>query len=253
MLETFGTLKRHTKDPEAKPIRGQRFGWAVVMVLAPACIDVDSLRPPPDVGSAPGLTTSGSGGVTPQGTGGVEASSGGAGGAYQHPTFSVAVADFDGDGKNESIAVDNSTGRARIFEAGGESSGSEPSGRFAGRVVFGDLDGDGSTDLAFVRNAQSGSIEVTVLLNDPVEGGFVVSRTYDIVGVRNGDPPPVLVARDLDGDGQLDLGVTGNGIDVLLNTGRGIFFDTALDTSKKTGPAIVGCPACAIVLPIPSE
>jgi hypothetical protein len=228
------------------------------MVLGPACIDLDSLRPPPDAGSAPAPAAPGSGGVTAPGIGGgtnpASASSGGAGGTYRPSTVSVVVADFDGNGQNESIVIDNSTGKARIFSAGGEARGSEAPGKLLGRVVFVDLDGDGSTDLAFISNAPDHPIQLTVLLNDPVEGGFTLSRTYEMIDVSNGDIPPVLLARDLDGDGQLDLQVSGDGVDVMFNTGRGIFLKADVDSVKKvSGEAIAGCPGCRIVLPVPGE
>ena len=241
-----------------KPVRGQRVGWAVVMVLGAGCIDVGSLRPPPDGGSAPPTATGGSGGVAAPGTGGeavrAVSSSGGTAGTYQGPRSSFAVADFDRDGTNEGIAVDNVTGKARIFEADGPPDGTELSGRFLGRVALGDLDGDGFTDVAYISSAPGSPIQITVLLNNQRSGGLGLPRTYDMVGLRAGEISPFLVALDVDGDGNLDLQVTGNGIGVMINSGRGIFLETIRDISKEIGGGrFMGCPGCAIDLPVSGE
>jgi hypothetical protein len=230
-----------------KPIRRQAFGGALLVVLGAACIDLDSLRPPPDAGAGPGP------GAEP-GTGGAagttDSSSGGGDGTSRFASSSMAYVDFDGDGINEIVVVDNLTGQAKIYVEDSEGRVSGPAASFFDRVVFADLDRDGSTDLAFVSNALGGRIEVTVLLNDRAKGLLAVSRTYDMVGVSDGDVATVLSARDLDGDGLLDLQINGDGDDVMLNMGHGAFAVTAFEASNKIGGRdTMGCPGCRIVLP----
>ncbi|MEC9378286.1 MAG: Ig-like domain-containing protein, partial [Candidatus Latescibacterota bacterium] len=134
----------------------------------------------------------------------------------------VAWADIDGDGDLDlfsggQIADDNREGI--IYRVSGEGLGStfDPAISFSpaldfSSAQFGDLDLDGDLDLVYA--GQSDSVEnnqlvslTTVWLNDG-DGGY--SQGFDgVEGVNNGD----LELADLDGDGDLDLLLTGAATD----------------------------------------
>jgi hypothetical protein len=172
--------------------------------------------------------------------------------------LSVEVRDLDADGTNEVILVDNTTGLATMFEAEPGQPVREPlPGRFAGRVVFGDFDGDGSTDLAFLSApsplAVGAPVQVLVTLNGRLAGLFAPPVVYDMVGMPADLAQPLLAALDVDGDGGLDLQVFGNGVtDLLMNDGHGAFRivvpTPAVGADVAHGP-VANCPGCAIVNP----
>ncbi|MEE3040441.1 MAG: FG-GAP-like repeat-containing protein, partial [Candidatus Latescibacterota bacterium] len=134
----------------------------------------------------------------------------------------VAWADIDGDGDLDlfsggQIADDNREGI--IYRVSGEGLGStfDPAISFSpaldfSSAQFGDVDLDGDLDLVYA--GQSDSVEnnqlvslTTVWLNDG-DGGY--SQGFDgVEGVNNGD----LELADLDGDGDLDLLLTGAATD----------------------------------------
>jgi len=148
-----------------------------------------------------------------------------------HLPSSVAVGDFNGDGKQDlaitnfndsSISILLGDGTGTNFRAATNSPmhvGSRPTW-----VSVGDLDGDGILDLA-VANADDGT--VSILLgnnsNGKGDGTFRSAPGSPIsVAIR-----PVSVAiADLDGNGKLDLAVvdfTDSVVSVLLGNGNGTF------------------------------
>jgi len=147
---------------------------------------------------------------------------------------SVVVADFNGDGV-EDIAVANrkgfgqsgSQGAVMIFFG-------EDQGRFKKPVIcklpgaphglaVGDLNGDGSPDLAVTQDAAS---SVTVLMNRG-GGSFRVGKTYKAGANATG-----VALADLNHKGKLDLVVASTpGAAVLLGNGDGTF------NGAKTYPA----------------
>jgi hypothetical protein len=148
------------------------------------------------------------------------------GATYQLGTQSgfVAVADFNGDGKLDVAATDGGNGTrgdVKVFFGTGKGTFGKPetyklTGE-PGGVATGDLNGDGSPDLAVTNIAGY----VTVLLNDGT-GKFGKADTYDAGG---GELPDVKIA-DLNGDGHPDLAVANNSkssLAVLLNSGDGTF------------------------------
>jgi hypothetical protein len=146
----------------------------------------------------------------------------------------VVVADFNGDGKLDFAAVDynnGSPGDVRVYYGNGDGTFTEATstyptgGNGAITLVTADFNGDKHPDLA-VLNASTGN--VSILLND-VTGGFLSPVTYTVAANSK-----AIATADLNGDGVLDLVVTGNSspgtISVLLGNANGTF-QTAVTTN----------------------
>ena len=157
------------------------------------------------------------------------------------------VADFDND-TNLDIAVanreDNSV--SLLFGNGdGTFTAGDCNGAGAGTVcdqttsgigkrpvalAAADFDGDGNPDLAVVNTSDN---DVTILLYDPIGGGFKqtpCSDTKDTCTV--GTLPFGIAAADFNGDGDVDLAVAdGKAVTMLLGDGTGKFTSPA---KKKT-------------------
>jgi hypothetical protein len=134
----------------------------------------------------------------------------------------VAVGDLNGDSRPDlvsanarpshtvSVLINKGDGRFRAKREFG-------TGRNPTSVAIGDLDGDGSGDIAAANEAGT----VSILLGN-ADGSFRGKRDY--VTGRN---PSSVAIGDVNGDGKLDV-VTANssvaaGISVLLNVGDGSF------------------------------
>jgi len=135
--------------------------------------------------------------------------------------FSVAVGDFNGDGKLD-LAIPNA-GVADVSILLGTGSGSFgtannfPVGTNPVSIAVVDLNGDGNADLAVTN---SGSGNVSVLLGTGT--GSFNGPTNFAVGIS----PFSVVAGDFNSDGKLDLAVANrdsNNISILLGTGTGSF------------------------------
>lgn len=131
---------------------------------------------------------------------------------------SVAVGDFNGDGRPDIVHTSFYTGvRVRLNDGTGAfptsttyGTGSEPNA-----VAVGDLNGDAKLDLAVAN--RSGS-SVSVLLGNG-DGTFVAAVSFT-TGAFGSNPYSVAIG-DLNGDGKLDLAIANVGTDnvaVLLNT-----------------------------------
>lgn len=140
------------------------------------------------------------------------------GGAAGNEPRSVAVGDFNGDGRPDlahtnflggvSVRLNDGTGAFPTSTTYG--AGSEPNA-----VAVGDLNGDSKLDLAVAN--RSGS-SVSVLLGNG-DGTFVAAVNFS-TGAFGSNPYSVAVG-DLNADGRLDLAVANVGTDnvaVLLNT-----------------------------------
>jgi hypothetical protein len=140
-----------------------------------------------------------------------------------HP-YSVAVADFNSDGKGDLATANWGSGNVSILLNDG-------SGGFAAHVDFvvgavdsypnmvaaGDLNGDGSKDLAVVNGGH-----VSALLNNG-SGGFAAHVDYAV-----GTSPRSVAVGDFSLDGKADLAVANSNyvsstVSVLLNNGSGGF------------------------------
>ena len=146
---------------------------------------------------------------------------------------SVAVGDFNGDGKLD-LAVANSfdnfvsvllgKGDGTFQAAVNYGTGSGPLS-----VAVGDFNGDGKLDLV-VTNAFDNN--VSVLLGNG-DGTFQAAVNYGA-----GSAPNSVAVGDFNGDGKLDLAVANNGsnnLSVLLGNGDGTF-QAAVNYSAGKGP-----------------
>src|SRR6266852_2860168 len=136
---------------------------------------------------------------------------------------SVAIGDFNGDGKLD-LAVANSSSRSNTVSVllGNGDGSFQPQTTFATgstptSVAIGDFNGDGKLDLA-VANANSAN--VSVLLGNG-DGSFQAQTTF-----ATGFIPESVAIGDFNGDGKLDLAVANGGdnnVSVLLGNGDGSF------------------------------
>jgi hypothetical protein len=152
---------------------------------------------------------------------------------------SVAVGDFNGDGKPDIVATSNdnySNGNVNVLLNNGDGSGTFGAaqayavGGFATSVAVGDFNGDGKPDLAVTTetpSATGNSYAVSVLQNlGDGTGAFAPARTYAVGGGAS------VAAGDFNQDGKIDIVTTGAEMDVLLNNGDGTFAP-----AQKVGPA----------------
>ena len=133
--------------------------------------------------------------------------------------FSVAVGDFNGDGKPDLAVANSNSNNVSVLLGKGDGTFQTAVNYGAGArafcVAISDLNGDGKHDLA-VANANG----VSVMLGKG-DGTFQAAVNYN----TGGDPRSVAVG-DFNGDGKPDLAVGNNGsrnVSVLLGKGDGTF------------------------------
>ena len=143
------------------------------------------------------------------------------GGSGIFAPYSVAVGDFNGDGKLDLAAANELMNSVSVLLGNGDGTfqshvdyATVPDCR---QVATGDFNGDGRLDLV----VSSGSDNAVSVLLGNGNGTFQPQSQYQHDGTDN----PYLILADLNRDGKLDVAVANNGggVPVLLGNGDGTF------------------------------
>jgi hypothetical protein len=164
-------------------------------------------------------------------------------GSFQPPrTFSagiapssVAVGDFDGDGRLDLAVANVGSNNVSVLLGNGDGTFrpavNYAAGTYPGSVAVGDFNGDGIPDLAV---ANVGSNNVSVLLGNG-DGTFRPAANY-----AAGTYPGSVAVEDFNGDGKLDLALLSSGTArVLLGNGDGTFQTTHVGYAVGNTPSSV--------------
>jgi len=154
---------------------------------------------------------------------------------------SVAVGDFNGDGKTDLVVADYgpsdiSSDNVSVLLGNGNGTFQTAVNYAAGAnpnyVAVGDFNGDGKSDLAV---ADANSNTVSILLGNG-DGTFQTAVNYAV-----GSWPSSVAVGDFNGDGKADLAVAdanSNTVSILLGNGDGTF-QTAVNYAVGNGPVSV--------------
>jgi hypothetical protein len=156
----------------------------------------------------------------------------------------VAFGDIDGDGDLDIGVTNRYSNSVSILKNNGDGTFVGVSygvkSRNVNGIAFGDIDGDGDLDIVVVAWEVEIGITVSILRNNG-DGTFGARVDYDI---WSGSPvfweevPRGVGFVDIDGDGDLDIGVTNwgsNSVSILRNNGDGTF-GTKIDYGVGNNP-----------------
>ena len=151
-------------------------------------------------------------------------------------TFTVAVADFNGDGKSDIASASQQTNKISIMLGDGTgnfgaitnfNTGNGPSS-----LAVGDFNADGKADLVTTNNISN---DVSILLGKG-DGSFNAATSFG-----TGSTPFSVAVADLNQDGKSDLATANygsNNISILLGKGDGSF-NPATNLSSVTTPRVI--------------
>jgi len=149
---------------------------------------------------------------------------------------SVAVGDFNGDGKQDLAVANDSNSVSVLLGTGTGSFGTAANfsvGSYPNSVAVGDFNGDGKQDLAIANSEFSNN--VSVLLGTG-SGSFGAATDFSV----GAGPPRSVAVGDFNDDGSQDLATANynsNSVSVLLGTGTGSFGSA---TNFSAGMGTVG-------------
>jgi hypothetical protein len=161
--------------------------------------------------------------------------------------WSMAVADFNGDGIADLAYADNQNNVVGLYLGAGNgtftSAGTVAAGSGPASIAVADFNGDGIPDLAFSENGDA-NVSVGLLLGNRGSNGtftFVAGAEYSMGELA--DPGSIAVG-DFNGDGIPDVAVanvTQNTVSVLLGKGKGVLGSpTAYATDYEPQQVVVG-------------
>jgi hypothetical protein len=144
------------------------------------------------------------------------------GGSNGVAPYSVAVGDFNSDGKLDLVTADGLVNKASVLIGNGDGTFQThvdyATGTDSRKVVTGDFNRDGRLDLAV--SSSGGTTGVSVLMGRG-DGTFLPQTTYSLSTADH----PYMVTADLNRDGILDLAVadTAGSVSILMGKGDGTF------------------------------
>src|SRR5437879_6335637 len=155
----------------------------------------------------------------------------GAGSGASPGASSMAVGDFNADGKLDLAVANSSSNNVSVLLGNGDGTFQAPltfgPGSGASSVAVGDFNADGKLDLVVTV----GSAGVSVFLGNG-DGTFQAAVTY-----AAGNSPYAVAVGDFNADGKVDLAIANGAVSVLLGNGDGTFQTTALTFSAGSGPS----------------
>ncbi len=147
---------------------------------------------------------------------------------WETSAYSVAVGDFNGDGKLDLATANYGSNNVSILLGNGDGTFQAAvnygAGSYPISITVGDFNGDGKLDLA---TANYGSNNISILLGKG-DGTFQTAANYGV-----GSYPISIAVGNFNGDGKLDLAVanvSSNNVSILTGAGDGTFSEPLIQT-----------------------